>query len=486
MANINAPIIPNAVMLDRVIGEIQQGLVDNLPWLDAAFGRSQRLTKDIQGKRVVTPNVFCGGWRGHGENDYIEVSPDSKIGNFAFFEVEDPQTIDPGPWARQIKTPFSLIVWFDLRRVYETASNRNLEQLKAEILHVLNGLAGWHLSEGRVVISRIYERVENIYRGYSLAETDNQFLMHPFAGFRFDGLLEYDELCVDYSPTPVPSVKTMAVDWVIGQDNSKATITRIIGKSIITGGRLQNNITTILKSQGCNLFNYHDVVNGRWMQSNGNFVFEEDTNYISSQVFPIPRQRSFFLKCPEEIAPSHLRIKAAGGIDAASDRRPMPNAVFTMDSYAASLCDKMVVEIEKEYADFLPEISLFLSNPILDGNFYPYWENVLNLDIIEIRGRHNAEMSIVFPEGLKSCGNVADEILRDYAVKRVASRPYQTGDENNPLLLTDGITTNYPLTQPIIYQIAEIPNVFEIALNGYIRRFPEENNTQLIIEYYDS
>lgn len=196
MAQINAPVIPNAVMLDRVIGDIQQGLVDNISWLNAAFGRSQRLTKMMNGKKIVTPNVYCGGWNGHGENDYIETSPDSKIGNFAFFEIEDPQTIDAGPWARQIKAPFGLIVWFDLTRVYNTATNRNTEKLKAQILHVLNGRAGWHLSGGRIVINRIYERPENIYRGYTLSEIDNQFLMHPYAGFRFDGILEYDELCI--------------------------------------------------------------------------------------------------------------------------------------------------------------------------------------------------------------------------------------------------------------------------------------------------
>lgn len=196
MAQINAPVIPNAVMLDRVIGDIQQGLVDNISWLDAAFGRSQRLTKMMNGKKIVTPNVYCGGWNGHGENDYIETSPDSKIGNFAFFEIEDPQIIDAGPWARQIKAPFGLIVWFDLTRVYNTATNRNTEKLKAQILHVLNGRSGWHLSGGRIVINRIYERAENIYRGYTLSEIDNQFLMHPYAGFRFDGLLEFDELCI--------------------------------------------------------------------------------------------------------------------------------------------------------------------------------------------------------------------------------------------------------------------------------------------------
>ena len=197
MSNTNAPIIKNPVMLDRVIGEIQTGLVENLPWLDAAFGRSQRLTKMINGKKIITPNVYCGGWNGHGENDYIETSPDSKIGNFSFFEIEDPQTIDAGPWARKIKAPFGLIVWFDLTRVYDVPDNRNTEYIKAQILRVLNGRAGWHLTGGRIVLNKIYERAENIYRGYTLSEIDNQFLMHPFAGFRFDGLLEFDELCLE-------------------------------------------------------------------------------------------------------------------------------------------------------------------------------------------------------------------------------------------------------------------------------------------------
>ena len=197
MSQTNAPVIPNPVMLDEVIAQIQTGLVDGLPWLDAAFGRAQRLTKEISGKRIIVPNVFCGGWRGHGPNDYIEVSPDAKIGNFSFFEIDDPQTIDAGPWAREVRAPFGLIVWFDLTRVYDTASNRNTERIKADILRLLSGRTGWHLRQGRVAVNRIYERAENIYRGYTLSEIDNQFLMHPFAGFRFEGTLEYEELCVE-------------------------------------------------------------------------------------------------------------------------------------------------------------------------------------------------------------------------------------------------------------------------------------------------
>ena len=196
MSNPNVPILPAPVLVDAFIAELQQILVANLPWLDAAFGRSQRLTKMVNGKKIITPNVYCGNWNGHGPNDYIEVSPDSKIGNFSFFEIEDPQTIETGPVIRRINAPFGLIVWFDLTRVYNAPDNRNTELMKAEILRILNGRTGWTLSEGRVTVNRIYERAENIYRGYSLSEIDNQFLMHPYGGFRFDGALEFDELCI--------------------------------------------------------------------------------------------------------------------------------------------------------------------------------------------------------------------------------------------------------------------------------------------------
>lgn len=201
-----APVIPNAVMLDRVMAEIQDGLVQELPWLDVAFGRSQKLTKVIENKRYVIPNVYCGGWNGHGYNDYIEVTPDSKIGNYSFFDIEDPQTLVGEVWGRDLKAPFSLIFWFDLRTIYHQNDNRNIEKVKADILKVLNGRTSWHLPIGRITINKIYEKAENVYRGYtlytrelnkglSIPEENNQYMMHPYCALRFEGTMEVPELC---------------------------------------------------------------------------------------------------------------------------------------------------------------------------------------------------------------------------------------------------------------------------------------------------
>lgn len=186
----NAPKIDNPKLIDRTIGDIQDGLIANLGWLNKAFGRAQRLVKTINGKKHHTPNVYVSG------NDYLPVSPDSKIGNFSFFFIEDPQQLDVDiipETTGDVYTTFSLIFWFDLRTIFNDPNNRNTEQVKEDILKVLNG--GFHLRSGHLKINKIYELAENIYKGFSLDEVDNQFLMHPYAGFRFVGDMKVFENC---------------------------------------------------------------------------------------------------------------------------------------------------------------------------------------------------------------------------------------------------------------------------------------------------
>lgn len=190
----------NFVLVDSIISELRLVLLANFPWLDAAFGRSQRLVKKLPSGKVITvPCIYYGEKEGRGPNDYIEVSPDSRIGNFCFFEVDDPEKVSWVPRQRmEIKTPFSIIFWFDLRKIYGELDNRNINYIKNEILTLLNGRTGLTLhSTGYIAINRIYERAENIYRGYSLSEIDNQFLMHPYAGLRFDGIMTVTQPCGD-------------------------------------------------------------------------------------------------------------------------------------------------------------------------------------------------------------------------------------------------------------------------------------------------
>lgn len=183
------PKIKNPELLDKVIVLIQQGLADNLPWLDYSFGRAERLVKMINGKRYYEPFIYVEG------NEYIPVSPDSKLGNFSFFVVDDPVSIDWVPNQQSgYSVPVSIIFWFDMRTVTNDPDNRNLEAVKLQIMKALNG--GFWLREGSMSFNRVFEKAENIYQGFTLDEVDNQFLMAPYAGFRFVGEIGITETCI--------------------------------------------------------------------------------------------------------------------------------------------------------------------------------------------------------------------------------------------------------------------------------------------------
>lgn len=62
MANrTKAPVIDNPELLDRIIGNIQNGLVDNLPWLDFAFGRAERLVKANANQNDIIHQTYIPG-----------------------------------------------------------------------------------------------------------------------------------------------------------------------------------------------------------------------------------------------------------------------------------------------------------------------------------------------------------------------------------------------------------------------------------------
>lgn len=69
--------------------------------------------------------------------------------------------------------------------------------------------------------------------------------------------------------------------------------------------------------------------------------------------------------------------------------------------------------------------------------YIPYQETTIDLPI-----------STYFPTGMKSAGTVYDELTPSKAITRIASRSYQSGDESDTGVITDGVTTFYPLATP--------------------------------------
>ena len=192
------PIKSHPALFDRVIGYVQTGLADNLPWLNFAFGKAERLVKNYNGKRVYSPNLYVG------KNEYELITPDSGIGNYCFFTLDEPEDVSWEVGDRtQVEAPFSLIVWVDMRTL-ETDDERNTEAIKQDILRTLNGKL-W-MKEGRIRIDKVWEKAENIFKGFTLDEVDNQFLMQPYCGWRFEGVLEAFTDCEEVIP-PTPPVE---------------------------------------------------------------------------------------------------------------------------------------------------------------------------------------------------------------------------------------------------------------------------------------
>lgn len=172
------PTVP--VLLDTVIGEVQDHLLNQLPWLDHAFGRVQRITKLQDGRGFTFPGVHIQ------DNEYINVLPDEAYGNFCFFDLQDPYEVRANTRRLAgVSAEFALVFWLNLDNVLGDTPDRNTEAVKIEILKALTETL--HTKTGTVRVMQVYSHMPDVYRGFSVKEVDSQFLMHPYTGFRFVG-----------------------------------------------------------------------------------------------------------------------------------------------------------------------------------------------------------------------------------------------------------------------------------------------------------
>lgn len=187
----NVPNVPkpqNPAFTDKVIGQLQDVLKAKLSWLDYSFGRAQRLTKLKGNQKHVYPAVHLSA------GEYLDVFPTDQFKNFSFFLLEDPQNIEFSPNTfNQVRAKYALIFWVNLDEIFAGSEDRNTEALKAEIIKVLTRQT--FLSFGRISLRAVYEQAENIYKGFNIKEIESQFLMQPYAGFRFEGEITFTEPC---------------------------------------------------------------------------------------------------------------------------------------------------------------------------------------------------------------------------------------------------------------------------------------------------
>lgn len=175
-------------LFDVAIQELQTHLGNKIFWLNHVFGKSEQLKKEINDREYLLPYVYVGN------GEYLGVAPDSHLGNFCFFELEDPNLVKVDIIERPtIESSINLILWCDLR-TFEKIDNRNTEFVKQTVLRALNSAI--LTPYGRININKIYERKENVFGRYDLNELDNQFCMYPFCALKFNLKLIIKDSCI--------------------------------------------------------------------------------------------------------------------------------------------------------------------------------------------------------------------------------------------------------------------------------------------------
>lgn len=192
------------VLLDKILQELQQGLQDKLEWLDYAFGRGYKLVEHrSDGDKFIYPAAY------NGNAEYVSLLPNDNYGNFCWFDIYDPQTITAVTQSLpQYTFKGAIVFWYNLENIYADKSVLYTEEIKDEIIRVLT-TPGIITGAGRLEITELYERFENIYKGYSIEKVynnyvysgediqsiDKQFFMYPYAGLRVEFSLTTRELC---------------------------------------------------------------------------------------------------------------------------------------------------------------------------------------------------------------------------------------------------------------------------------------------------
>lgn len=194
----------NPVLLDKIIQDMQKSLTSKLKWLNYAFGRAYKLVEHMQdGNKFIYPAAY------NGNGEYISLLPNDNYGNFSWFDIYDPQTITQVVQSLpQYTFSGALVFWYNLSLIYDDETVMHTEEIKDEIIRVLT-TPGAITTTGRFTVDEVYERFENIYKGYSIEkiynnydysgegiqDIDKQFFMYPYAGIRIEFTLTTRELC---------------------------------------------------------------------------------------------------------------------------------------------------------------------------------------------------------------------------------------------------------------------------------------------------
>ena len=125
------------------------------------------------------------------------------------------------------------------------------------------------------------------------------------------------------------------------------------------------------------------------------------------------------------------------------------------------------------------DICINISDASFNGQYEPNEKHTTELNIPTLTGKLNGEGEsvVVFPEGMLGKGSTYDEAHGSVGLKRLGIRAYQSGDESDATVMTDGTNTVYQLATPEEYVLdTPIPETFQAYKGGTLKQLPENGS----------
>ena len=228
-------LLPEPQGIDFAIQRIQVYLT-NLSWIEKIFGRATIQRRQIQeaGRRSSGEETFPEVW---GKNrEPFNVMPNDNLKAYVFFIAHDPgeyQDYDfaiPQVYAQQ---RISIILWCNLELLDNTNQYRYSENLKKQVLQILNNVP-------KLQLTRHYEQYDEVLKEFTLTDNYKRYLKPPYYGLRIDGLLSYnmfDENVCGSVPEilPLPDFTQRRINQLL-EEYAPKKLDMIVGTDTDTGG----------------------------------------------------------------------------------------------------------------------------------------------------------------------------------------------------------------------------------------------------------
>ena len=227
--------IPDPVLLDELIQDIQQDFQANLRWLEYAFGRA----KPFNDNGFIEPRVFYSQTTATKDGEYRDVWPNDYWQSHCFFLSEGPETYEDYiniPNARNVwERPISIVFWFNLHRIDSSKNYDFSEELKFDVYTRLKQFRHVELT------NFVDNSAEEVFQGFNIQDTDSKNFAYPFTGFRIFANLSGYEQCPPQVILPAPtgliattiSSEQIDLSWT---DNAGGLYAFQVERSLSSGG----------------------------------------------------------------------------------------------------------------------------------------------------------------------------------------------------------------------------------------------------------